>query len=255
MNGNFSELLDEAAEVGPQQRAEVDVAKRRGQVAVEHPHHLLGRDPVGDQARDEGAGAGADVDVELVDRPVGRQQVERPQRADLIDAAGEAAAAEDERRLRRACGVRGAGDRLRLRSGGLDIDDLAHRPGDYRNRYTRTAHPAASARRVSPIPRRILRRRAGARRDAPPARRPRSPRSRRSPRRLAAAASGLSLGELRDQLADAIAEAGGASGAWVYDPEAAATVLFATTARRRRIPASNQKLFTTAAFLDQLGPR
>ena len=41
----------------------------------------------------EGAGAGAHVDVELVDRAVDGQQVERPQRADLVDAAGEPAAA------------------------------------------------------------------------------------------------------------------------------------------------------------------
>ena len=45
------------------------------------------------------AGRGADVDVEVVDRAVDRQQVERAQRADLVDAAGEAAAAEHERGL------------------------------------------------------------------------------------------------------------------------------------------------------------
>ena len=49
---------------------------------------------------DERAGAGADVDVELVDGAVDRQQVERAQGADLVDAAGEAAAAEHERGLR-----------------------------------------------------------------------------------------------------------------------------------------------------------
>ena len=78
---------------------ERDVGERRREVAVDHPHHLLGRDPVGDHARDEGAGAGADVDVELVDRPVDGEQVQRPQGPDLVHAAGEPATAEDERGL------------------------------------------------------------------------------------------------------------------------------------------------------------
>ena len=82
-------------------------------------HHLLGRDAVGRQRGDQRAGAGADVDVELVDRAVDRQQVERPQRADLVDAAGEAAAAQHER---------GAGLRARTALPGplLELDDLAH---------------------------------------------------------------------------------------------------------------------------------
>ena len=82
---------------------------------VDDPHHLLGRDAVGGQRRDERAGARADVDVELVDRAVDRQQVERAQRADLVDAAGEAAAAEDERGLRapRAAAPRARGAALR----------------------------------------------------------------------------------------------------------------------------------------------
>ena len=37
----------EAAVVRAQQHPEVHVAERRGQVLVEHPHHLLGRDAVG----------------------------------------------------------------------------------------------------------------------------------------------------------------------------------------------------------------
>ena len=93
-------LLHVAAVVGAQQRAQVHVVDRRGQPLVEHPHHLLGGDAVGEHAGDEGAGAGADVDVEVVDRPVDRQQVEGPQGADLIDPAGEAAAAEHQRGLR-----------------------------------------------------------------------------------------------------------------------------------------------------------
>ena len=71
----------------------------RRHLLVDHPHHLLGRDAVGGHRGDERTGARADVDVELVDGAVDRQQVERAQRADLVDAAGEAAAAEHERGL------------------------------------------------------------------------------------------------------------------------------------------------------------
>ena len=56
--------------------------------------------PLAVSAADERARARADVDVEVVDGPVDRQQIERAQRADLVDAAGEAAAAEHERGLR-----------------------------------------------------------------------------------------------------------------------------------------------------------
>ena len=52
--------------------------------------------PLASIAGDEGAGAGADVDVELVDGAVDGEQVERAQGADLVDAAREAAAAQDE---------------------------------------------------------------------------------------------------------------------------------------------------------------
>ena len=56
--------------------------------------------PLAHMRGDERAGRGADVDVELVDGAVDRQEVERAQRADLVDGAGEAAAAEHERGLR-----------------------------------------------------------------------------------------------------------------------------------------------------------
>ena len=88
-------------DVRAQQLAEVDVAERRRDLLVDDAHHLLGRDAVGDERRDERARRRADVDVELVDGLVDGQQVERAQRADLVDAAGEAAAAEDERGARR----------------------------------------------------------------------------------------------------------------------------------------------------------
>jgi serine-type D-Ala-D-Ala carboxypeptidase/endopeptidase (penicillin-binding protein 4) len=72
----------------------------------------------------------------------------------------------------------------------------------------------------------------------------------------AAAGAGLSRAELRDELAGALAGDGSAGGAWVYDTDAQGSdaVLFSDSASRARIPASNEKLFTTAAFLAQLGP-
>ena len=87
-------------------------------LVVDRAHHLLGRDAVGHERGDQRAGAGPDVDVELVDRAVDRQQVERPQRADLVDAAGEPAAAQHQR-----------GSRLPapLAPGrGVHLDDVAH---------------------------------------------------------------------------------------------------------------------------------
>ncbi len=65
----------------------------------------------------------------------------------------------------------------------------------------------------------------------------------------------LSASELRNELSQALASAGGQSGAWVLDTDAASNEpLFTANASTERVPASNQKLFTTAAFLDQLGP-
>jgi len=70
----------------------------------------------------------------------------------------------------------------------------------------------------------------------------------------AAAKRALSASELRQELAGAMRSAGGRSGAWVADLEAGAgRVLFTDDAHERRIPASNQKLFTTAAFLERFG--
>ncbi len=71
----------------------------------------------------------------------------------------------------------------------------------------------------------------------------------------AASKRGLSASQLRSELAKAMAGDGSAGGAWVYDTEAKSDpVLFADSASHKRIPASNEKLFTTAAFLDELGP-
>ena len=66
----------------------------------------------------------------------------------------------------------------------------------------------------------------------------------------------LSRDELAGELAAALRGGGGASGTWVYDTEAAGRpLLFADNAAKPRIPASNQKLFTTAAFLSELGAK
>ena len=68
-----------------------------------------------------------------------------------------------------------------------------------------------------------------------------------------AATRALDAGALRSRLSAALDGAGGASGAWVRDLDAG-EVLFTDDAGTRRTPASNEKLFTTAAFLDALGP-
>ena len=71
----------------------------------------------------------------------------------------------------------------------------------------------------------------------------------------AAATRALSRSQLRAKLGAAMRGAGGASGAWVYDADASGEgLLFSEQASHRRIPASNEKLFTTAAFLDRFGP-
>lgn len=65
--------------------------------------------------------------------------------------------------------------------------------------------------------------------------------------------SSLSRAGLRRRLRSAIRSAGGQSGAWVFDTGANRPVLFARNARSRRILASNQKLFTSAAALERFG--
>lgn len=71
----------------------------------------------------------------------------------------------------------------------------------------------------------------------------------------AASTRDLSRSQLRDELEEALDGAGGASGAWVYDIDASGDqVLFSDQGDTSRIPASNEKLFTTAAFLAALGP-
>ncbi len=124
-------LGDELAVVRAQQHVEVDVAERRRHLVVDHAHHLLGCHAVGGQGRHERAGAGPDVDVELVDRPVDRQQVESAQRADLVDRAGESSAAQHQRRL----GLAPAPARLAApaaRAAALEVHHGAHAPKSVR---------------------------------------------------------------------------------------------------------------------------
>ena len=59
---------------------------------------------------------------------------------------------------------------------------------------------------------------------------------------------------LRAALARELRAAGGASGAWVHDEGSGRTV-FKWRSSQRRIPASVQKLVTTATALDRLGPQ
>lgn len=71
-----------------------------------------------------------------------------------------------------------------------------------------------------------------------------------------ASRAGLSRGQLGDQIAAALAADGSAGGAWVYDTDAGnQALLFSDNGSRELIPASNQKLFTTAALLGELGAR
>ncbi len=70
-----------------------------------------------------------------------------------------------------------------------------------------------------------------------------------------AARGSLSESQLRRKLEREMDGVGGGSGAWVYEvaPEGGGDVLYADSGKRRRMLASNSKLFTTAAFLDRFG--
>ena len=144
--------LGELEQVGAHQRAAVDVPERGRHLLVDHPHHLLGGDAVGRQARHERAGARAHVDVELVDRAVDGQQVERPERADLVDAAREAAAAQHQGRLGPAPAAGGLpGGGLPALGRLLELDYFAHPQPiipyrvDARDAVLRPSTPAGSA--------------------------------------------------------------------------------------------------------------
>jgi len=73
-----------------------------------------------------------------------------------------------------------------------------------------------------------------------------------SPESRAAATGSLAAARLDGKLGGLIRAAGAGSGAWVYDADADRP-LFGFHANRRRILASNTKLFTTATAIDRLG--
>ena len=68
----------------------------RGVGPVDHLIHFVGSQAIGKKRGHDGACAGADVDVEVVDGAVDQQIVDGAQRADLIDCAGQSAAGEHE---------------------------------------------------------------------------------------------------------------------------------------------------------------
>ena len=193
-----------------------------------------------------------DVDVELVDRAVHRQQVERPQRADLVHAPGEPAAAEHERGLVLRLGRRRRSTRSRAartprggdRRAGVStpaalarrfqLDNLAHAdtfygracPGNRLLRRPRSLLAGSCARRL--------------RRCAPAARAPRGER-RRQPGRTA--------GRPRPP---ARARRIRRDGAYVYDLTAK-QALFSERATTLRPPASVEKLYTATTALERMG--
>ena len=222
--------LGELERVRAHQRAAVHVLERGGHLLVDHPHHLLGGHAVGREGGHEGAGARAHVDVELVHGPVDREQVERPQRADLVDPAGEATAAEHQRGARapRLAPARLALRPLVLPCRLLEPDYVAHPGPDYaldrsvarryRVRFPRcVVSPSSSSSCSRPRRRRPPRTRP----DQPPG--PPDARGRRLFRRL------------RGQ------------------PDHGRDACSAGARTRARILASNTKLFTTSAALARFG--
>src|SRR4051794_7862669 len=226
--------VDRAAQVledvGAQQGSDVDVAERGRDLLVDDPHHLLGRHAVGSQRGDEGARRGPDVDVELVDGPIDREEVERAQGADLVHGAGEAATAEDERRLGAPPAATRCGplrDRLALRG---ERDDVVHQHqsipqlcGPARVNLVRMRRLAlAFALLVALFA-------------------------------LPAPAWGVGPEWLRAKLGRELRVAGGTTGAYVLDLETG-RALFAGRADVARPPASVEKLYTTSTALLRLGP-
>jgi serine-type D-Ala-D-Ala carboxypeptidase/endopeptidase (penicillin-binding protein 4) len=70
-----------------------------------------------------------------------------------------------------------------------------------------------------------------------------------------AARGSLSESQLRNRLEAQMRAVGGGSGAWVSDVRGGGRgVLYSDSGKRRRLLASNSKLFPTAAFLDRFGP-
>ena len=212
--------------VQAQQHLAIQRRKRVRHLVVDRAHHLLGRDAVGHERGDQRAGAGPDVDVELVDRAVGGEQVERPQGTDLVDAAGEPAAAQDQR------GARGAPLATCRR---VHLDHVAHEVASL-NVGARLP-PAAGFRTLECRWLASIALIALVAVALAPA-----CRARRGPR--------------RDQrvLAREMARAGAYSGAYVVDL-GTGRKLYACKADVARMPASVEKLYTTATALLRLRRR
>ena len=198
-------LAHDPAVVGFEQGAEGDVPQGRGQLVIQDPHHLLGGDPIRDHAGHERARAGAHVDVELVDGAVYGQQVEGPQGTDLIDAARKAPAAEHQGSLRLPPATSSAPSRPRIRSGGLELDDLAHE-GTHYGGPPQSAVPSGRSGYPADGAGKAVRDRAGGHWGA---------------RMAGARGRALHLAlRLRHGLSNQMQRAGGASGAWVMDMDA-----------------------------------
>ena len=234
-SGSVTALRAKPRDVRAQEVAEVELRKRRRTLAVDDAHHLHRRHAVGDHRGHERSGARPDVHVEVVDGAVDGQQVERAQGADLVDAAGEPAAAEHER------GLGALAPRPRLGRGalrGLELDDVAHR------RILRTSAPETG--------------RAGASPDRACCCVPEMRRVIATLLALAAVLAGaapaaaISESGLRSIISREMRKAPAASGAYVRDMNTGAE-LYALRENAVRIPASVEKLFTTSAALLRLG--
>src|SRR6185369_13971610 len=95
-------------------------------------------------ARDECPRARADVDVELVDGAVDREQVEGAKGAHLVDAPGETAAAEDERCFLAPPPAAHPPCAAWPSLGAVELDDLAHEGADYGIHWPRGQSAAAT---------------------------------------------------------------------------------------------------------------
>ena len=224
MERQLEALGRELAVVGAQQHLPLDRREAGHDLVVDDPHHRLRRDAVGGQRAHERARARADVDVEVVDGPVDRQQVERPQGADLVHGAGESAPAEDQRGLRAAPAAT---------RGGLELDHVAHRRQE-------SIRPAPRLRHVTRVRMPVFRIAVLACALLCAA--------------VAPAAQAAGGAQTKRILRSEMAKAGASSGAHVVDLTTGRT-LYAEDATVPRIPASVEKLYTTAAALQSFGPQ
>jgi len=93
--GQLAEALAELADVGREDVPDHAPLQRKARVAS-HVDQGLGRDPDAEQRGDEGARAGAHVDVEVEGAPVEEEVVKRSQHAELVDPSRDPSAGEHE---------------------------------------------------------------------------------------------------------------------------------------------------------------